>query len=144
MALPPTKSLLALDYGQRRIGVAIASLDAKLPSPHTTVDNDSQSLTKLTQLALDNNCVGIVLGLPRDVKGHETDQTKQVRQFAKQLGDELKLAVYLQDEALTSHKAQQELGAKGLEYNKGSVDALAAVYILEDFLTEHPNINHEI
>jgi putative Holliday junction resolvase len=68
------------------------------------------------------------------LSGQETDQTAAVRSFAAQLKATLQVPLYWQDEALTSKQANVELEAKGKPFAKGDVDALAACYILQDFL----------
>lgn len=82
----------------------------------------------------------LVVGLPRSLEGNDTAQTAETRAFARRLENTLELPVYLQDEALTSQKAEEELRARGVPYNKAEVDALAATYILSDFLGDHPEV----
>jgi putative transcription antitermination factor YqgF len=81
----------------------------------------------------------MVVGLPRGLDGQETSQTTYSRQFADELGQHLgqTVKIVLQDEAVTSAKAIAELDAAKKHYAKGDVDALAATYILEDYLREH-------
>lgn len=133
------KSILALDVGGQRIGVARAMIDSRLPSPLTTLINSSDIYKQIQDLIAQENAQCIVLGLPRGLSGQETEQTKTVQEFGASLGGDLQIPLYWQDEAATSLKAKQELEARGKPYAKGDVDALAATYILEDFLVEHPN-----
>lgn len=76
----------------------------------------------------------LVIGLPRGMQSQETDQTRYVRDFVSQLKKVVRIPLYWQDEALTSQKAEAELAARKKPYSKGDVDALAATYILDDFL----------
>lgn len=132
------KSLLALDVGSVRVGVAIASLVAKLPRPHITLQND-ETLFPMLQTIVEVEAVGaIIVGFPRGMQGQHTKQTEAIEQFVSELKKHVALPIYLQDEALTSRHAEAELRAKGKAYDKGDIDALAATYILEDFLGEHP------
>ena len=131
----PNNSVLALDVGERRIGVAIASLVAKLPRPLTTIENDGKVLQQLEKLVKDNEAGLLVIGLPRGLNGQETAQTAKVRQFASGLSDSLGIPVVLQDEALTSRQAEAELQLRGISNrDKAAIDSLAATYILEDYL----------
>jgi len=127
-------NILSLDVGERRVGVAIASVIAQFPNPLTTLDATDSVIEHIQQLATEHDVQTIVVGLPRNLSSEDTAQTEYVRKFAKQLSG---YTVAFQDEALTSQKAEAELKAKGKPYEKGDIDTLAAVYILEDYLTVH-------
>jgi putative holliday junction resolvase len=127
-------NILSLDVGERRVGVAIASVIAKLPRPLTTLDNTDVIWAQIDALASEHDVETIVVGLPRNLSGDDTAQTLYVRTFAEKLA---KYTVVLQDEALTSQKAEKELNSRGKPFAKGDIDALAATYILEDYLTVH-------
>ncbi len=77
----------------------------------------------------------IVIGLPRNMDGQDTSQTTAVRAFSNRLKDELGIPITWQDEAATSAKAIDELNARGKPFVKEDIDALAATYILEDYLS---------
>lgn len=127
-------SVLALDVGERRIGVAIASRIAKLPRPLTTLQNSPSVWEDIRTIVKNEQADIIVVGLPRGLSGNDTKQTLEVRDFASKLADETGIPVELQDEALTSHQAEAELVSRKRGFDKGMVDALAATYILEDYL----------
>lgn len=126
-------SILALDVGERRIGVAIASEIARLARPLTTLINDEHLMPSLQQMLKDESITTIVIGLPRNLSGDDTPQTDYVRKFTEQLDRDM---IIFQDEALTSRKAEVELEQRGKPYSKGDIDALAATYILEDYLNQ--------
>ena len=128
------KNFLAIDYGDSRIGLAIANSIAKLASPLVTLSNDDQFMSQLTKIIADNQINEIVIGLPRDMKGNETEQTKKTRLFTDTIKKHLSLDVYMIDEAGTSIEA--ELKNRRKSYQKSDIDSLAATYILEDFLNE--------
>lgn len=130
-------SVLGLDVGSKRIGVALASLEARIASPLTTLNvEDYPDVTKkITELVNDNNCEHVVVGLPRGMNGQETNQTAIVREFARKLKASTEAKVYLQDEAGTSILAEEELNRKKKPYTKGDIDKLAATYILHDWLS---------
>ena len=132
MAQTPN-NYLALDVGSKRIGVALASSVARMPHPLVTLDAESDVYIRLRQIISAESIGHLVVGLPRGLDGHDTEQTTAVRAFVSEL-EPLGLPIYLQDEALTSVKAKAELHERGGRYAKGDVDALAATYILEDFL----------
>jgi putative holliday junction resolvase len=131
-------TIIALDVGGQRIGVASANSIARIASPFVTLINTDHVMEEIKQLASDQATQTIVVGLPRGLSGQETDQTTIVRQFVEQLGQVVDVPLEFQDEALTSQKAEQELQSRGKPYAKGDIDALAATYILEDYLSDNP------
>ncbi len=136
MAAEPD-NLLALDVGERRIGVARANPAVGIASPLTTVERSESVLSDIRDLITVNQAGLLVVGLPRGLEGQETNQTKAVREFVRQLQAHIPIPTHWQDEALTSHKAEAELAKRQKPYTKGEVDALAATYILEDYIAEH-------
>lgn len=138
--LTTNSSILALDVGGQRIGVALANAVARIAHPHTTVINDPAVIVNLQQIIAHEDVVVLVVGLPRGLEGQHTAQTRAVEEFVLDLKQHIDLPVYWQDEALTSHHAEAELNKRGKPYVKGDIDALAATYILEDFLRDHPEI----
>ncbi len=131
------KSVLALDVGGRRIGVAVASLAARLPRPLTTLSHNKEFFKELQAIIKAENIETVVIGLPRDLNGQPTSQTTAIEAFSEELRQHTALPFHFQDEAVTSIQAKVELEARGKGYQRGEVDALAATYILEDFLAEH-------
>jgi putative Holliday junction resolvase len=131
------KSVLALDVGTQRIGIAATSLAARLPRPLATLKQDENFFTALKDIIETENVEVLVVGLPRGLGGQHTAQTRAVEVFTDELRKHCKLPVHLQDEAVTSKQAEAELEARGKPYGRGDIDALAATYILEDFLAEH-------
>ncbi|MGF7229423.1 MAG: Holliday junction resolvase RuvX [Candidatus Saccharibacteria bacterium] len=129
-------SVLSLDVGAQRIGVARASVIAKIASPLTTVINDAQVMETIANLIKQEDAGILVVGLPRNLQSQETAQTRTVQEFIRTLQQHIAIPVYFQDEALTSNKAEAELDARRKPYTKGDIDALAATYILDDFLQE--------
>lgn len=133
------QSGLGFDVGERRIGVAIGRLDVKIAHPLKTLEKPAQFKEDIAALCRREAAAWLVIGLPRGLDGQETAQTASVKAFGDELtkylhAEGLQLPVYWIDEALTSAKAEQELQERGKLYAKVDVDALAATYILEDFL----------
>lgn len=126
-------NLLALDVGGARIGVAVASSAAKIARPLTTLDNDENFTVRLSQIIADEGIGILIVGLPRNLSGEETSQTAVIKDFAAKL-EMIGVPIHFQDEAVTSAQAEAELQSRGKPYAKGDIDALAATYILEDFL----------
>lgn len=139
MAINPS-TILALDVGTRRIGVAMASAAARLAQPLVTLEQNDHTLKRLQELVHNERAEAIVVGLPRGLDGQHTDQTASVEAFAADLQQALGVPLHWQDEAVTSRQAEEELRARGKPYAKGDIDALAATYILEDYLRDHPGV----
>ena len=132
-----TSTIVALDVGSKRIGVAIASLAARLPRPLTTLEHGPKLWRELQELVAAEHVRLLVVGLPRGLSGQSTPQTAEVEAFAAQLQQAVGLPMHWQDEAVTSRQAEAELQERGKPYVKGDIDALSATYILEDYLKEH-------
>ena len=130
--------VIALDVGSKRIGVASAGLVARIPQPLTTLlVDDGDPAGQILKVLTDEKAVDLVVGLPRGLDGQETDQTRAVQAFIAELEPKLSIPLHWQDEALTSHISEEELGKRKGGYQKADVDALAACYILDDFLKEY-------
>ncbi len=121
------EEFLGIDVGSKRIGVARGSTAAKIAEPLVTLEAN-EAVPKLKSLAKDRQVAGIVVGLPRNMKGEETAQTTEVRLWVDRAKESIDLPFFWQDESLTSQKAL-EAGA-----GKADIDALAAAIILQDFL----------
>ncbi len=131
-------NILALDLGEKRIGVARANTVARLAQPLTTLPNDQNLSNALQALIKEHDVTTLVIGLPRGLQGQVTAQTQTIREMAQGLQKSLGLSIKWQDETLTSQQAEHELKTRGVRYNKEAVDALAACLILEDFLSAQP------
>ena len=139
--MPATpKSVLGLDVGDRRIGVAVASLAARLRRPLTTLIRDSGFFKELQTIIATENAETLVIGFPRGQSGQPTAQTGAVEAFVNELRAHCELPIHFQDESVTSKQAEAELAARGKAYQRGDIDALAATYILEDFLAAHQEL----
>jgi len=129
--------VLALDVGERRIGVAVGDSEVKIAVPMTTLDNDDNFVLSLNKIIIQKNVERIVVGLPRNSIGEETKQSQIVREFAKSLQSQVSPEIVFQDESLTSVGAEQTL--KQIQdskkpISKAEVDARAAAIILTDYL----------
>lgn len=144
-------SLLGLDVGAKRIGVALARADVRIAQPLTTLEVESNTsvIAQIIELVTEHDAACIVTGWPRGLVGQATEQTKTVEAFVAELRQALSTSnvamvpVVLQDEALTSQKAEAELATRRKPYVKADIDALAATYILEDYLHEHTSSTAE-
>ncbi len=130
---------LGIDFGTRRIGVAICDRDERIASPLRTLDSsgsDSGDARRLLDIAASEETVGIVVGLPLNMDGSDSAQTQRTRQFTQALAAQADIAVELWDERLSSFQADEVLETAGVKRDrrKHLRDTLAARVILQSFL----------
>jgi putative holliday junction resolvase len=138
---------LGIDYGERRIGLALSDATGLLASPWKRLANDANIGAAAKRLAAEIRALqsedgldAIVIGLPRRLNGEPTEQTARVRKLAELLAAEVTAPISLQDERLTSHEAETLLAARERDWRKrkDQLDAMAAALILQDFLDSRP------
>jgi putative Holliday junction resolvase len=129
-------SLIALDVGDKRIGVAHADTSVRLPIAYTTIEVDELVLDRLREVVAELEPTVIVVGLPRNQQGRPTHQTRKVRDFAARL-EHFDIAIAFQDESLTSVLAEKYLQSLKKTYTKADIDSHAAAIILGDYLESH-------
>ena len=130
------QSLLCMDVGEKRIGVALADTAVRIAVPFDTITVDGGELQAIADIVVREDTDTIIVGYPRNQQGEATAQSSYVEQFAEQLQD-LGPTVVFQDESLTSVMAEQRLKESGRRYEKGDIDMNAAAIILQDYLEEH-------
>lgn len=135
---PRTGTVLAFDFGEKRIGVAVGDFETRIAHPLTTIaaeDNRSR-FAAIEALIREWAPVRLVVGLPAHADGTEHEVSRLARRFAQRLEGRLALPVELVDERLTSAAAESALRESGprARRNKAAVDALAAQEILRGFL----------
>jgi putative Holliday junction resolvase len=130
------KSYIALDVGEKRIGVAVGESGVRIAVPFETIETDGNEIQRIARLVVDENVDTMVIGYPRNQSGEATAQTAYVEEFAKQLVD-IAPTIVFQDESLTSVMAEQRLKSYKKPYTKGDIDALAAAIILQDFMEQN-------
>ena len=138
-----SKRIVGLDFGFRRIGVAISDATQTLASPLTVLRPLDQThglrlvVAEIEKLInQDDGVAGIVLGLPGFLDGAPNEMTRHVQAFAELLRARLRLPVFLQDERLSSHEADSRLASheKNWRVRKERLDSAAAAVILQDYL----------
>lgn len=128
-------SLLAIDVGTKRIGVAAADTAVPIAVPLTTLPVDGTELDELGKIIQERSVEKVIVGYPRNQSGDATEQTALTEAFAKKV---VAFAdVVFQDESLTSVMAEQRLKNSGKPYERGDIDSLAAAIILQDYLEIH-------
>ena len=135
---------LGIDYGQRRIALALSYASGTLARPWKAIareGNPSQVAAVITTLVTDlsredDGLDGVVMGLPRSLGGEATEQTTIVTRLAELIRARVEIPLVLQDERLSSREAEGLLARrlKNWRDRKSLLDATAAAVILQDFL----------
>jgi putative Holliday junction resolvase len=146
------ETILAVDYGRSRIGLAIAGSEAQLPRPLLTLErvNRNEDMRRLRELAREHSVRQIVVGLPLRLDGTRGEMAEEATRFAARLSKQLGLPVDMVDERLSSWEAERLLeeqsgrtlrdAKKRLEGDRrstrASVDSVAAAVILKEYLEQ--------
>jgi putative Holliday junction resolvase len=131
--------ILAIDWGERRIGLAISDPRGVIASPAgflTRRPGKRPPIAKVIKRAMELEATGFVVGLPLDENGDDTPRATEVRQVANELERRTGMQVELVDERYTTaaaRRAVHELGGRPAE-RRGDVDALAATVLLQHVL----------
>jgi putative holliday junction resolvase len=134
---------MALDYGERRIGVAVSDPTRTIASPLTTLQRRAGKRPpwpEIAKLVEENEVDEAVVGLPLDLSGDETAWTAEVRRFGDDLARRTGLPVRWIDERMTSVAAERAVRGMGLKRSereqKERIDAAAAALILDAWLRQ--------
>jgi len=132
-------TVLAFDFGARRVGVAVGDLALGIAHPLETlrVASDGVRLDEVARLIRDWSPALLVVGLPSHLNGAKHELSDRCRRFALQLERRFGVKVRLVDERLTSRAAAQSLAAAGVrgQRQRQMLDQVAAVHILQTFFT---------
>jgi len=133
---------LAIDYGDKRIGVAICDAAETIASPLAVIEGQRKLLDKIADLVKSENVGAIVLGLPLNMDGSEGPQAQIIYRFAERLKAHLQIPVHFQDERLSSFSAEDKLASTELTRRKKRkrLDAIAAAEILQSFLDQKKGV----
>lgn len=130
------ESLLCLDVGTVRIGVARANTIARIAEPLKTIPNDDLVVATIEHLVAEHHANTVVVGLPQNQHNEDTEQTRVVRDFVAKLEQTISVPFVFQDEADSSKRAEALLKGRGKQYEKAAIDAEAAALILQDYIEE--------
>ena len=138
--------VLGVDYGARRIGLAVSDLSGTLARPLRTLTSPGPLAERAAAVAAEARTLAadpdglsaVVVGLPRSLDGTPHEQTAEVLSFTDLLRAAVDVPVVHQDERLTSVEADARLAARERSWRKRNarLDAAAAAVILQDYLDE--------
>ncbi len=136
---PISGTLVAFDFGAKRIGVAVGETLTGIASPLTTIAAEANEarFEAIGRVVAEWRPAAFVVGRPRHSDGADHEVAKLAEKFARRLAARFSLPVAFVDETLTSAVAEAELRRSGTRARRpGDVDALAATLILQSFLDE--------
>lgn len=129
---------LALDVGNKRVGVAVGSREGRIATPlavivRSTLERDTVALRAIVR---EYEVEALVVGLPRNENGTVSAQETLTRNYVKQIETELALPIIFRDERFSTAVALDHQRARGVNEKRGraTLDANAAAVILQDFL----------
>jgi len=134
--------ILAVDPGEKRLGIAISDPSGKIASPHSILRHVSRLVdaAAIAQLAAENRVCLIVVGQALDSEGNPGSQARHAARLAESLRSQTVIPVELWDESGSTQEARSARLAMGVrrKERRGRLDELAAVVILQDYLDAHP------
>ncbi len=132
---------LGIDFGERRIGLAVSDPTGTIASPLPTLQRRKGKrppLRHIEEVARTHEVEALVVGLPLELDGRESEWTTEVREVGQKLANRLDLPLHFVDERLTSVRAERAVRSLGLprgkREEKGRVDAASAILILQGWL----------
>jgi putative Holliday junction resolvase len=149
------RSILSVDYGRARIGLAIADAQARMAQPLRTMErvNRNEDMRRLRELVREHGVKQVVVGMPLRLDGSRGEMAEEAERFAQRVRKQIGIPVEMVDERLTSWEAErlleevqgrfiheEKLGSQKKPkqaQGKMTVDAVAAAVILKEYLERH-------
>jgi putative Holliday junction resolvase len=119
--------LVGIDFGSKRVGVAVSDERGAVAFPRTTIANDRLLIPTLIDLIRRENATTVVIGDSKNLKGGDNAVTPQMKEFGLNLQKSLSVSVHYEPEFYTSFEARRDTG-------KSTVDAEAATIILNSYI----------
>ena len=139
--------ILGIDYGEKRVGVAVSDEAAEFAFPLEVLVNDKNIFEKLKKICQEKEIKEIVLGLPLDFQGRPTHATEGAEKFKIKLEQKLNLPVIFEDEVLTTKAAERPFQKKRFDSQRvrkqktlPKIAASAAALILKTYLQRKKDI----
>ncbi len=128
--------LIGIDYGRKRVGIAISDNEAKFALPHAVWQNSPNLVEDIKALCIEKAADAVVLGESRNLDGSENEVLRDIMLLKSALEAKLSIPIYLEPEFYTSAQAARIQGKNEMH------DASAAALILKSYLDRHHNGNH--
>ena len=124
---------LGIDYGEKRVGVAISDFEARIAFPKVVLENNQELIKNIVDLCIQNEVGSIVIGESKNYKGEDNKINPKIIVFKRDLGNFVKLPVFLEPEFMTSAQVENTFGKTDM------LDASAASIILQTFMDKDRN-----
>jgi len=144
VAIPPTGRVLAVDWGERRFGLAVSDESQTIATPLLTLvrrPGKRFPMPAFLEQVAAQAAVGVIVGLPLTPEGTEGPAAAQARALADRVAQRTRLPVELADERMTTARAHRLIREQdgSVQGRKGDVDALSAAVLLQGFLERRRN-----
>ena len=133
------RKTLCVDYGTKRVGLAISDDHGTMAFPLETISS-KHAIENICHIIREKKVTQLVLGLPLHMDGHEGSKAREAREFGKQLERTTGLIPEYVDETLSTYDAEQEMKERKVNPKKRKeiIDQLAAQKVLQEFLDRKP------
>ncbi len=141
--------VMALDLGEKRVGVALSDEGQRLATPFAVIRRESfaQLLARLERIVATENVVALLIGHPLSLSGEVGPQAQHIENEARRIAEHLRLPLILWDERLSSVRVEQLLASHPSQrrkqrkaHDKGAMDAAVAALLLQEYLdTQYPS-----
>ncbi len=129
---------LGIDYGEKRVGIAISDEEGRVAFPKTVLENNPNLKSHILDLCKEHNVEAIVIGESKNYKGEDNKINPEIIFFKRELGAELKMPISLEPEFMTSMQVEKNFGKTDM------LDASAASIILQTFMDKEKNRKEKI
>jgi putative transcription antitermination factor YqgF len=119
---------LGIDYGEKRVGIAISDIEGKVAFPKIVLENNSELVKNISDLCTENSVEAVVIGESKDYKGEDNKISPKIISFKRELSSVIKLPISLEPEFMTSMQVEKTFGKTDM------LDASAASIILQTFM----------
>lgn len=123
--------LLGVDFGRKRVGIAVSDEEQKISFPKAVYPNDKKLIDRVANYCAENSINGIVLGESKNFKGEDNPVMKDILRFKEKIEKATSLPVFMEPEFMTSSEAEKMRAEGG---GKEMLDASAAAVILQSYL----------
>ena len=124
---------LGIDYGEKRVGIAISDVEAKVAFPKVVLENNQDLFAKIVDVCEENKIESIVIGESKNYKGEDNKINPKIIIFKRELGNVIKIPMFLEPEFMTSLQVETTFGKTDM------LDASAASIILQTFMDKDRN-----
>ncbi|MCX6717287.1 MAG: Holliday junction resolvase RuvX [Candidatus Taylorbacteria bacterium] len=124
---------LGIDYGEKRVGVAVSDNEATVAFPKVVFENDQDLIKKIVEFCIENEVGAIVIGESKNNKGEDNKINPKIIVFKRELGNAIKVPIFLEPEFMTSLQVENTFGKTDM------LDASAASIILQTYMDKERN-----